>query len=169
RVRIEKPPPRRWLARVLTHNRMTWFRDLTRPIFSRKPVMRLLYHLRLLQDIYDARDATIEALYFDPERCPDCPHGATFCPADWEAILQEAKADEGRLDLASAPSCLRCLNCLWVCPEGAVQLVGEAGYLTPYLEKYRHDLLPLPEGKRGSEPHPRGTKRKVRRKIAETR
>jgi ferredoxin len=124
-LRLEPAPPRGWLARMLDSRALTLLRDVTRAIHGQEWARQLLYRLRILQDVYEAHDARIERLRLDLARCTRCGVCLDYCPLALPIL------DAG-LDFP----CINCLYCFQVCPEQAIQVEGELGYLQRHLARY---------------------------------
>jgi len=127
-VRLEPAPPRGWLVRLLDSRALAPLRDATRFLHGQEWARRLLYRLRVMQDVYQARDARIERLWLDKARCSRCGLCLDYCPLGLPLL------DPG-FDFASS-ACVRCLYCVQVCPEEAIHVQGDLGYLKTHLERY---------------------------------
>lgn len=122
------PPPRRLVTRVLTHNRMTWLRDALRPLFYNKPVLNLLHRWRIIQDIYEAKDARIRLrLNGADERV--LVRLSAYCPMGLDIKSFAFDPQE--------PRCIACLYCFWLSPDGIIDIIGEPGYLASHIRRYR--------------------------------
>ncbi len=129
-VELLPAPRRRLVTRFLTRNSLTWLRDLTRPLFSSRPVIRLLHRLRVVQDIYEAQDAQIQRLWLnDSGQDADLSRISAYCPVGLDIASFRFDPEEER--------CIACLYCYWLSPDGLVHLDGDLGYLQTHLDRYR--------------------------------
>jgi uncharacterized protein (DUF362 family)/ferredoxin len=132
---IEKPPPRKVATRILGHNIFTNLRDITRPLHSAMVVQRFLYHTGIIQDVYEVKDAHLAPLTLDREMCTECDSCLSFCPVELPITASDFEFNAGK--------CVECLACALVCPEGAIPLTGDLGYLAAHLERYGEELRAL--------------------------
>lgn len=126
-LRLEPAPPRGRLARLLDSRALAPVRDATRIVHGQEWARQLLYRLHILQDVYEAQDACIEQLWLDQARCTRCGLCLNYCPLALPVL------DAG-FDFISP--CTKCLYCFQVCPEQAIKVEGELGYLQRHLERY---------------------------------
>jgi len=124
---IEPAPPRGLVARVLDHRWLQNVRDLTRPIHGSETARRWLYRLGIMQDVYEQAEARIERLWLDLSRCDRCGVCLDYCPLQLPIL-------EAGFDFASP--CIQCLYCVQACPQEAIQVDGELGYLKRHLARY---------------------------------
>jgi uncharacterized protein (DUF362 family)/ferredoxin len=132
---IEKPPPRKLSTRILGHNVFAGLRDATRPLHGARVVQRLLYKTGVIQDVYEIEDARLAPLTLDREACTGCGACLSFCPLELPITTPDFDFSDGR--------CVECLCCAFVCPEGAIPLIGELGYLAAHLERYGEEMRQL--------------------------
>jgi uncharacterized protein (DUF362 family)/ferredoxin len=123
-----KPPPKTRLSRILSHPIFSMPKDILRPVHSAPAIMRLLYRMRLVQDVYDSAPDAVTGLRFDPRRC--AKHGVCLevCPFELPLNRPDFDFQDGR--------CMHCLYCYFACPEGAISLAGEPGFLAFQERKY---------------------------------
>ncbi len=126
---LEPPPKRSPVTKLLEHRALGNIRDATRFIHGSEWARKLLYRLGIMQDVYEAADAQIETLTLDSALCDDCGKCLDVCPT------QLPITNEG-LDFFAATDCLGCLYCALVCPQEAIQINGELGYLGAHLARY---------------------------------
>ncbi len=130
RLELLPAPARRRITRWLTRNSLTWFRDLLRPLFANPPVARLLYRLRIIQDIYEAADAQVRLTTANGDgHAKEWRRVSAYCPLELDVARFRFDPTEER--------CIACLYCYWLSREGAIQLDGQMGYLRTHLERYR--------------------------------
>jgi uncharacterized protein (DUF362 family) len=129
-VALLPAPPRRLVTRLLTRNSLSWFRDLVRPLFANRVVIRLLHRLRVVQDIYETKDAQIKRLSLhDTGREADLRRANAYCPVELDIPSFRFDPREER--------CIGCLYCYWLSDDGLVQLDGDLGYLRTHLDRYQ--------------------------------
>jgi Pyruvate/2-oxoacid:ferredoxin oxidoreductase delta subunit len=126
---FEPPPVRGVATRALDHQVLTGLRDLTRPIHSSEAVRGLLYRLGIIQDVYKQADAQIDKLTLDQEKCNDCGRCLGACPVQLPVTSPD-------FDFSASSGCLGCLYCALVCPQCAIIMHGDLGYLADHLERY---------------------------------
>jgi uncharacterized protein (DUF362 family)/ferredoxin len=126
-LRLEPAPRRGRIARLLDSRALAPVRDATRAIHGQEWVRQLLYRLRILQDVYEAQDARVERLRLDQACCTRCGVCLDYCPLALPIL------DAG-FDLSSP--CINCLYCFLVCPEQAIHIEGELGYLQRHLARH---------------------------------
>jgi uncharacterized protein (DUF362 family)/ferredoxin len=126
-VRLQPAPPRGWLARLLDSRALAPLRDATRAVHGQEWVRRLLYRVRIMQDVYQAADARV-VLSLDAPRCTRCGLCLDYCPLALSILDPD-------FDFAASP-CVRCLYCAQVCPAQAIRLQGALGYLERHLARY---------------------------------
>ena len=132
-IALEPAPPRGLLARTLDQPILNRLKDLTRPIHGQEWARRLLYRMGIMQDVYQSAEAHIEALRLDRERCDLCGRCLDYCPM--ALPITGLDFDDSR--------CLYCLYCVCVCPQKAITIEGDLGYLRRHLDKYGHAMRRL--------------------------
>jgi ferredoxin len=135
-ARFEPPPPRSPITRLLDHQLLAGVRDLTRPIHGSETARRLLYRLGIMQDVYEQAEARVERLVLDSQVCNECGRCLAVCPT-------ELPITAPGFDFWASPDCLGCLYCAFVCPQGAITIEGELGYLKAHLARYKEALRSL--------------------------
>ena len=135
-VRFEPPPPRNLITRLLDHRLLTGVRDLTRPIHGSETARRLLHRLGILQDVYERAEACVERLVLDRNACDECGKCLVVCP-------MELPITDPGFDFWSSPDCLGCLYCAFICPQKAIIINGEPGYLEAHLKRYGEAMRSL--------------------------
>jgi len=125
---LDPAPPRSALARLLDHSALAPLRDATRAVHGQEWARRLLHRLHILQDVYEAQDARIERLWLDTGRCTRCGLCLDYCPLGLDILAPGFDFQ--------CPPCLRCLYCAQVCPEEAIQVEGDRGYLVRHFARY---------------------------------
>jgi len=135
-ARFEPPPPRNLVTRLLDHRLLAGIRDLTRPIHGSETVRRLLYRLGIMQDVYEGAEARIERLTLNRQTCDECGRCMAVCPMG----LPITDPD---FDFWASSDCLGCLYCCFVCPQEAITIEGELGYLKAHLARYGEAMRKL--------------------------
>ncbi len=131
-----KPPPRRSAQAVLSEKRwLIWLKLAVRPLVDRPRVARMAYRLRIVQDVYDRQDDTLELASRAAERCGDCRKCEGFCPT---GLTREQIGRD-----TDPPDCIHCLYCWFVCPHDALQLRGEPHHLERQVSRYGEDIREL--------------------------
>ncbi|MBQ09338.1 MAG: hypothetical protein CMD96_06070 [Gammaproteobacteria bacterium] len=133
---IEPPRPRSLIVRILDHPLLTWIRDITRPVHGMETIRRLLYQLGIIQDVYEKADAAIERLVLKREACDECGKCLTACP-------MELPITTPGFNFWTSHDCLGCLYCALVCPQKAILIKGDLGYLDAHLKRYGEAIRTL--------------------------
>lgn len=134
---VKKAPPRRFLTKILGHNKLMKSRDITRPLFSNRFVTNMLYRTNIIQDVYEKDNSDITELSVDRRNCPDeCDRCREFCPMG----IDVTSPDFNFLD---DNNCIQCLYCYWICPTAAFTLKGELGYLKRHFQRFKKDVEKL--------------------------
>jgi uncharacterized protein (DUF362 family)/ferredoxin len=128
-LKLKPPPPRSLSTQVLEHSYLAILRDLTRFVHGSEWARRLLYRLKIMQDVYEAADADIDALILDQKICDECDACLDICPT-------ELPITEAGFDFFASSDCLGCLYCVFVCPQQAIRIDGKLGYLEAHLVRY---------------------------------
>lgn len=127
-LRLDPAPPRSVLVRLLDSRILAPVRSATRAVHGQEWARRLLYRLHIMQDVYEAQDACIERIWLDTGHCTRCGLCLDYCPLGLD-ILGPG------FHFGSSP-CVRCLYCVQVCPEAAIKMDGDLGYLEAHLARY---------------------------------
>jgi NAD-dependent dihydropyrimidine dehydrogenase PreA subunit len=127
-LRLDPAPPRSTLARLLDSRILASLRDATRAVHGQEWARRLLYRLHIMQDVYEAKDARVERVWLDEDRCTGCGICLDWCPLGLSIL-------EPGFDFGSS-LCGHCLYCFQVCPEEAIRVEGELGYLQRHFVRY---------------------------------
>jgi ferredoxin len=135
-VTLEAPPQRSLVTRILEHHSLGRLRDLTRFIHGSEWARRLLYRFRIMQDVYETSEANVETLILEHELCDRCGLCLDVCPV-------ELPITDKDFDFYASSDCLGCLYCAFICPQEAIQIVGELGYLEAHLARYGESMRSL--------------------------
>lgn len=127
--RIQPAPPRSPLAVLSEKKALYPLKVAVRPLVDRPEVAQMAYRLKIIQDVYRKEDDAVTGFVRDPSRCGACRRCEEFCP-DGLPLDAIGTTEQGQ-------SCLSCLYCYWACPEGAISLQGDLGFLGPQIEKYK--------------------------------
>ena len=126
---IERAPPRSKLAELSEARSLHWLKLAVRPLVDMPGVAQTAYDLKIIQDVYSLEDDGVTGLTRDGELCGECRKCEGFCPTHLPLEDIGHKTD--------APDCIQCLYCWWVCPEGALTLIGPLGHLERQVERYK--------------------------------
>lgn len=107
----------------------TRYSPILHKIFSSCIVSEPLYVTGIRQDMFIKRDARISGIYLDKNVCNECGICIEYCPMD---INIPFKRDTTR--------CIKCLYCYFACPNDAIRIEGEMGYLSYQIEKYKKKM-----------------------------
>lgn len=127
RLTILRPKRRKWTSCILGHWSLGWFRDVVRPLFDNQVVRPFLHCHGVVQDIYEAEEADVKFEFVESISCGDCSLCSDYCPMGLkhEDILDESKG------------CIQCGYCYWVCGTGKIRILGQKGYLSRHIERYK--------------------------------
>jgi len=131
---IQPPPPRSFLAPLSEHRLLRPLKLAIRPVVDHPVVSRTAYSLGVIQDRYGHDDDGVTGFVRRDDPCTECGRCGEVCPdsVPWRDI---GTVERGQ-------GCLGCLYCHWICPTRAIDLQGDAGYMTAHLDRYK----PLVEG-----------------------
>ncbi len=88
---------------------------------------RILFMTGLRQDVFIDKETEFKGLSLNKEKCTDCGKCLDFCPID----LELPGAFSGNIDC-----CIQCLYCYCICPENAIELNGELGFMEEQIRQY---------------------------------
>lgn len=131
-----KRPELSLLTRLVTHKKyQKYFQrirhaSLIGKIFDEGWGNKLLFKLKVTQEVMISRDSSIEAVKRDVNKCSKCGICLQYCPMD--LLLPE---EIGKVD-----GCIKCLYCFSVCPNKAVTIVGDLGFYQEQINQY-DDLI----------------------------
>ena len=132
-----KPPSRRNLiTRILDHNYLAKFRDITRFIHGSESFRYLLYRLGIIQDVYEQAEAHIEKIALNQKACDECGICLLACP-------MELPITTSGFDFSPTQNCIGCLYCFFACPQKAISIEGNLGYLDAHLARYGKQIRTL--------------------------
>jgi uncharacterized protein (DUF362 family)/ferredoxin len=125
-----RPPPRSILAVLSERRELEWLKLAVRPLIAIPAVTKLAYDAKIIQDVYTLEDDTITSVQRSPEAdCGTCTRCADVCPTHLDVQDIGVKT--------TAPDCINCLYCWFVCPDDTITLVGELNHLERQVERYR--------------------------------
>jgi uncharacterized protein (DUF362 family) len=121
------PAARKFTTRTLGHWSTGLIRDSVRPVFDNSIVRPFLHRCRVVQDVYEVREAQVQFEFVASISCGDCSLCSYYCPMGLERdeMLNESKG------------CIQCGYCYWVCGAGKIRVVGDKGYLSRHIERYK--------------------------------
>lgn len=124
---IVRPAARKWTTRVLGHWSVGRVRDTMRPLFDNSIVRPFLHRHGVVQDVYEAPEADVKFEVAVDETCDKCRLCLSYCPMELslDEILDESKG------------CIQCGYCYWVCGAGKIRILGQKGYLSRHIERYK--------------------------------
>ncbi|MFT4974534.1 MAG: hypothetical protein ACI8S6_000417 [Myxococcota bacterium] len=132
-IRAVKPaPPRSRLAELADSRKLLWLKKAVRPLTQHESVLKLAYKLNIVQDVYSFEEDTVEGVRRTKSDCGACQKCADACPTGLSVDEIGVKID--------AESCIGCMYCWWVCPDEAISLTGDVGYLKRQVERYKADI-----------------------------
>ena len=89
---------------------------------------KILFMTDLRQDVFINEEMVLERIVFSSDRCSHCGRCQTYCPVEIELPLS--------IEKANMENCISCLYCFCVCPEKAIGVEGELGFLKEQLKQY---------------------------------
>lgn len=129
---IKRAPPRSRLAELSEARALTWLKLAVRPLVEKPIVAETAYKLKIIQDVYSREDDTLRVASRRVEACGDCRRCEDFCPTGLP-LEQIGKA-------TTAPDCVQCLYCWWVCPKEAIVLTGEKHAMARQIDRYKAEI-----------------------------
>lgn len=117
------------LVRLTILRHLIWLRDLLRPIYDIPSIAWVLYLLKIREDVFDHSDDQAVVTGMDANRCNSCSRCLEFCPLGLPILDEEF--DFGTSD------CINCLYCFFCCPQDAISITGELGYLSYLIRNYK--------------------------------
>ncbi|MDP2314422.1 MAG: DUF362 domain-containing protein [Pseudomonadota bacterium] len=129
---IKRAPPRSRLAELSEARSLTWLKLAVRPLIEKPIVAETAYKLKIIQDVYSREDDTLRVVARKAEACGDCRRCADACPTGLP-LEQIGKT-------TSAPDCVQCLYCWWVCPKEAIVLEGERHAMARQIDRYKAQI-----------------------------
>ncbi|MFT5685831.1 MAG: hypothetical protein ACI8RZ_006785 [Myxococcota bacterium] len=130
--RVKKAPPRSKLAELSDSRKLLWLKKAVRPLTSQESVLKVAYKLNIVQDVYSFEEDEVEGVKRSREDCGPCTKCADFCPTGLSVDEIGVKTDP--------ESCISCMYCWWVCPDDAIQIAGNPGYMERQIERYKKDI-----------------------------
>lgn len=126
-IKIEKAQPKRLLF------------DISKIFYLNRDLYKAGKLLNSSKLQYSLDESNIQGILRDPNLCKSCKTCAKYCPMgiEYEKIGLETK------DLR----CIDCLYCYFVCPERAILLKGELGFLEEHIDKFGAKIVDLARGK----------------------
>lgn len=135
-IRAARPaPPRSRLAELADSRKLLWLKKAVRPLTQHEKVLKVAYRLNIVQDVYSFDEDTVEGVRRAKTDCGPCQKCADFCPTGLTVDEIGVKVD--------SDSCIGCMYCWWVCPDDAIELQGDVGYLQRQVERYKNDIEQL--------------------------
>ena len=132
-VRAAKPaPPRSRLAELADSRKLLWLKKAVRPLTQHEAVLKAAYKMNIVQDVYSFEEDSVEGVRRAKADCGPCQKCADFCPTGLSVEEIGVKIDP--------ESCINCMYCWWVCPDEAIALQGDIGYLERQVERYKDDI-----------------------------
>lgn len=129
---IERAPKRSRLAELSEARSLTWLKLAVRPLIEKPIVAETAYRLKIIQDVYSREDDTLRVVGRNAETCGECRRCEDYCPTGLP--LERIGA------VTSAPDCVQCLYCWWVCPKDALVLDGERNAMARQIERYKGQI-----------------------------
>jgi uncharacterized protein (DUF362 family)/ferredoxin len=115
------------LGNVLLRNAFVFMRFNTDFIFSSKVVSDFLRKMKIRQEYFSNEKLSIKQIIVKKEKCNHCNLCVESCPLN----INIPK-------LSSIDNCLRCMYCLLICPEQAIDYEGNLGFLYNYLPRAKY-------------------------------
>jgi len=118
-------PKRNRLAEFMLKNFFVYIRysPLFDGIMSSKWSSKILVPLGIRQDVYSKQDPNISAMKLNKEKCNQCKKCVELCPMRLKILDKNFDFQNG---------CIKCLYCFLACPENAIEVEGDLGYLKTF-------------------------------------
>lgn len=129
---IRRAPPRSRLAELAEARSLTWLKLAVRPLVEKPIVAETAYKLKIIQDVYSREDDTLRVVGRNAEACGECRRCEDYCPT--ELPLEQIGYT------TTAPDCVQCLYCWWVCPKDALVIEGERNAMRRQIERYKAQI-----------------------------
>jgi uncharacterized protein (DUF362 family)/ferredoxin len=117
----------RALGNILLRNAFVFMRFNTDFIFSSKAVSDFLRKIKIRQEYFSNEELSIKQIIMKKEKCNHCNLCVESCPLNIDIPK-----------LSSIDNCLKCMYCLLICPEQAIDYEGNLGFLYNYLPRAKY-------------------------------
>lgn len=120
------------LTRIVTHKKYQKYFQRIRhapligKFFDEGWGNKLLFKLRVTQEVMISKDSSIEAVKRDRQKCNHCGTCSKYCPMGLSLPEEMGKSGD----------CIKCLYCFSVCPNKAVSTLGDLGFFQEQINQY---------------------------------
>lgn len=120
------------LTRLVTHKKYQKYFQRIRhspligKVFDEGWGNKLLFKLRVTQEVMISKDSAITAARLDRGKCTNCGTCLKYCPTGLSLPEEIGKESE----------CISCLYCYSVCPNMAISIDGDLGFFQEQLNQY---------------------------------
>jgi uncharacterized protein (DUF362 family)/ferredoxin len=127
-----KRPELSLLTRIVTHKKYQKYFQRIRhapligKVFDEGWGNKLLFKLRVTQEVMISKDSSISAVKWEQQGCNHCGTCSKYCPMGLSLPGEIGKSDE----------CIKCLYCYSVCPSKAVSTAGDLGFFQEQKNQY---------------------------------
>ena len=131
---LKRATPQR-LVNFLALPMLDPIRNFVRPFTDMKLISKMLYLFRIREDRYVQKDAKIDKMYVDRKACNRCEHCLDFCPMGLPLIQEGFDFEQS--------DCIKCLYCYFICPQEAIVVEGNLGFIERAAKEYGEDIKKL--------------------------
>ena len=97
-------------------------------ICSLQAVRKLMFNLKLTQEVFKKEEPAIESISVDKSRCISCGKCRDYCPTGLSPFECETVSEN--------KNCIKCLYCYSVCPTMAMNFKGSLGFFEEQEKQY---------------------------------
>ena len=131
--RLQPASERSLLTRIATSGWLGWLRTIARPLTRLPSTMQLLYLCGIVQDVYDASEAS-DHIYIARDISDEFMN--FWCPSKWDKIRFTSQVQNDMTNVFSSKHCVRCNYCYWADIGGKIRADINSRYLKRHIKRY---------------------------------